>query len=355
MDYYITAKEAGSKIYPCPVEYAACDPEGNRIDFTNYYMRYNGKPYYAISGEMHFSRIDPRFLEDEIIKMKMAGVTMISTYLFWIHHEEAKGQFDWSGGRNLREFLRLCKKQDIFVLLRVGPFSHGECRNGGLPDWLFGVPFDIRSNDEEYLFYVKRYFDEIGNQTRGFMFQDGGPIVSIQLENEYEHASSPWEPTTENSGEWTPSGNDGAAHFKRLKEIAIEAGLIAPLYSTTAWGGACAPVEYVMPLWGGYPFWPWIFYGEDIKEHPATTEFIFKDFHNNNAPKYYNFDPVYPPEDFPFICCEIGGGMASFYRYRFKLPWVSVEALANIKTASGCNFFGYYIPPKFGLKMVIFQ
>ncbi|AEF84788.1 beta-galactosidase [Treponema primitia ZAS-2] len=343
MDYYLNARDVNSKIYPCPVEYTGVDPAGNRIDFTNYYMRYNGKPYYAVSGEMHFSRIDMRSLEDEIIKMKMAGITMISTYLFWIHHEEVKGQFDWKGNKNLREFLSLCKKQGIFVLLRLGPFSHGECRNGGLPDWLFGVPFDIRSNDEEYLFYVKRYFNEIGNQAKGFMFKDGGPVVSIQIENEYEHASSPWEPTTENSGEWTPSGNDGPSHFKELKKIALEAGLIAPLYSTTAWGGACAPVEYVMPLWGGYPFWPWIFYGDDIKEHPATTEFIYKDFHNNDAPKYYNFDPIYPPEDFPFVCCEMGGGMASFYRYRFKLPWASVEALANIKAASGCNFLGYYM------------
>ncbi|GHV56526.1 beta-galactosidase [Spirochaetia bacterium] len=343
MDYHLDAKGVSNSIYPCPVEYTATDPAGNRIDFTNYYMRYNGKPYYAISGEMHFSRIEARFLEDEIIKMKMAGITMISTYLFWIHHEEIKGSFDWSGNKNLREFLRLCKKQNIFVLLRVGPFSHGECRNGGFPDWLFGVPFDIRSNDEEYLFYVKRYFDEIGKQVKGYMFKDGGPVVSVQLENEYEHASSPWEPTTENSGEWTPSGNDGPSHFKKLKELALDAGLTAPLYSTTAWGGACAPVEEVMPLWGGYPFWPWIFYGDDIKEHPATTEFIYKDFHNNSAPKYYNFDPLYPPEDFPFICCEMGGGMACFYRYRFKLPWVSVEALANIKAASGCNFLGYYM------------
>ena len=343
MRYTIDAKNITSSIYPCPYEYKGTNPQGETIDFTNYYMQKDGQPYFAASGEMHFSRIDPMFWEDEIIKMKMAGITMISTYLFWIHHEEVKGQFDWTGSNDLRAFLSLCNKQKIYVLLRVGPFSHGECRNGGFPDWMFGAPYDVRSNAPEYLFYVERYFQEIGRQAGGFMFKDGGPVVSIQLENEYEHASSPWEPTTENSGEWTASGNDGPSHFKVLKELAVKAGLIAPLYSTTAWGGACAPVEYVMPLWGGYAFWPWIFYGDDVKEHPATTEFLYKDFHNNNAPKYYNFDPEYPPEDLPFICCEMGGGMANYYRYRFQLPFESVEALANVKAASGCNFLGYYM------------
>ncbi len=342
-EYKIDTKGVKPAIYPCPVEYKGTSVNGDMINFTNYYMEYNNQPFYAISGEMHFSRIEEQFWEDEIIKMKMAGITMISTYLFWIHHEEEKGIFDWSGNKNIRKFAELCKEHEIFILLRIGPFSHGECRNGGFPDWMFGATYDVRSNDEEYLFYVRRYIKEIGKQVEGLMFKDAGPIVSIQIENEYEHASSPWEPTTENSGEWTASGNEGPSHMKILKDIAIEEGLITPLYSTTAWGGACAPIEYVLPLWGGYAYWPWIFYGDDVKEHPATTEFIYKDFHNNNAPKYYNFDPEYPPEDFPFVCCEMGGGMANYYKYRFQLPFESVEALANIKTASGCNFLGYYM------------
>lgn len=341
--YHIDTKNIAPAIYPCPVPYSGTNPNGDTIDFSNYYMEYNKRPYYAVSGEMHFSRIEERFWEDEIIKMKMAGITMISTYLFWIHHEEERGVFDWSGNKNIRKFTKLCMEHGIFLILRVGPFSHGECRNGGFPDWMFGAQYDVRSNDEEYLFYVKRYFKEIGEQVKGLMFKDGGPVVSVQIENEYEHASSPWELTTENSGEWTASGNEGGSHLQILKDMAIEEGLITPLYSTTAWGGACAPIETVLPLWGGYAYWPWIFYGDDIKEHPATTEFIYKDFHNNSAPKYYNFDPEYPPEDFPFVCCEMGGGMANYYRYRFQLPFRSVEALANIKTASGCNFLGYYM------------
>lgn len=61
---------------------------------------------------------------------------IISTYIFWIHHEEVEGQFDWSGQRNLREFVQLCAKHGLYVYPRIGPWAHGEVRNGGLPDWL---------------------------------------------------------------------------------------------------------------------------------------------------------------------------------------------------------------------------
>ncbi len=342
MEYRIDASGIKNPIYPPRTPFSGKNPQGEVLDFTNYYMQINGKPFYAMCGEMHFSRIEERFWEDEIIKMKMGGLNIIATYIFWIHHEEEKGTFDWSGSKNLRKFATLCKKHGMFLILRIGPFVHGECRNGGFPDWLYATPFDIRSNDPGYVAYTERFFNEIGKQVQGLMYKDGGTVIGTQIENEYEHASAPWEPTTENSNEWIPGGNDGPSHMRLLKELAIKAGIETPFYSATAWGGACAPPDDVFPLWGGYAFWPWIFYG-DIKEHPATTEFIFKDFHNNHAPKYYNFDPEYNPEDMPFACCEMGGGMASYYKYRFQLPYESVEAMAEVKAASGCNFLGYYM------------
>ena len=66
--------------------------------------------------------------------MKMCGINVISTYIFWIHHEEEEGVFDFSGRKNLRKFIELCQKHHINVILRIGPFDHGEVRNGGLPD-----------------------------------------------------------------------------------------------------------------------------------------------------------------------------------------------------------------------------
>ncbi|WP_407936269.1 beta-galactosidase [Litchfieldia alkalitelluris] len=127
----------------------------------------------------------------------------------------------------------------------------------------------------------------------------------------------------------------------KLKQLAIEAGIETPIYTGTGWGGASAPVDEVLPLWGGYAFWPWIFYG-DVKKHPATPEFIFRDYHNDQL-ENYGFSPTYRPESLPFACCEMGGGMTVFYNYRFKLPYESVDAMAEMKVAGGCNFVGYYV------------
>ncbi len=341
-EYHLQAKEIKNPIYPAPIDMGGVNPSGNHVYFTNYYMMQNDKPYFAICGEAHFSRMEEQHWEDEIIKMKMGGLNIIATYVFWIHHEEIEGTFDWEGNKNLRKFVQLCQKHKMQIILRIGPFDHGECRNGGYPDWLYGRPFDLRSNAPEYLSYTQKWFHAIGQQVKGLMFKDDGPIVGIQIENEYEHASAPWEMTTENSKEWVVSGSEGASHMQKLKDIAIAEGMIAPIYTSTAWGGSCAPVEVVFPLWGGYAFRPWMFYG-DIKEHPATAEYLMNDFHNNASPQYYNFDPEYAKEDFPFACCEMGGGMTVFYQYRFKLPYESVGAMAAVKVASGCNFLGYYM------------
>lgn len=339
--YSIDVKNTQKEIYPLKTKLGGSNITGETYSFTNYYMEKNGQPFFGISGEFHFSRYNCKKWEDEIIKMKMGGINIIPTYIFWNHHEEEKGIFDWDDNKNLRRFVGLCGKHGLGVILRIGPFAHGEARNGGIPDWLFGRPFELRSNDQEYLTYVKRLYQEIGKQIQGYLFKEGGPIIGTQIENEYEHAGAPWEITNGTGNEWVSAGRDGDAHIIKLKELAIQAGIETPIYTSTGWGGAAAPVEEVLPLWGGYAFWPWIFYG-DVKEHPATPEYIFRDYHNDEQ-KNYGFDPAYRPESLPFACCEMGGGMTVFYKYRFKLPYESVDPMAEMKVAGGCNFVGYYV------------
>lgn len=315
------------------------NPKGEKIHFSDHYMMINDEPYFGISGEFHYSRYDFTKWEDEIIKMKMCGINIIPTYVIWNHHEEVKGSFDWKGSKSLRTFVELCKKHNIQSILRIGPFAHGEVRNGGFPDWLYGEPCRVRSNDPNYLIYVERLYNEIGQQIEGLLYKDGGPIIGIQLENEFYHSAAPWEFAAGTTDEWVAGGEDGEEHIFKLKEIAKEAGLITPIYTGTGWGGALAPTSEVLPLWGGYAFWPWAFYDENVKEHPVTPEYIYRDYKKPT----YNFEPAYDPNTIPFACCEMGGGMTCFYAYRFKLPFQSVEAMANIKVAGGCNFVGYYM------------
>ena len=330
-----------SPVHSLGADFSGISPGGDVISFNNYYMERNGRPWFAISGEFHYSRMDDRRWEDEIIKMRMGGVNIISTYLFWNHIEEEEGIFDFSGQRNLRKFVQLCAKHGMDVILRIGPFAHGEVRNGGLPDWLYGKPFEVRSLSEGFLACVRRLYNRIAQEVHGLFFRDGGPIIGVQLDNEYMHSSAPWEITTGISSEWVHPGTDGEAYILALREIALDCGLAPAFFTGTAWGGA-AYCDRVLPLWGGYAYRPWIFYSHQ-GEHPATEEYLYEDYHHNGVSCADDFRPAYPPEDRPYACCEMGAGMMCCYYYRFIYPYKSVDALANIKLGSGCNFIGYYM------------
>ena len=332
---------APKRIYSLGPEFSGVGPGGEKLSFTNYYMEMDGAPYFGVSGEIHFSRLWEGRWEDALLKMKAGGVNIVSTYVFWIHHEETEGRFDFEGRRNLRRFVELCAKCGLEVIARIGPFCHGESRNGGLPDWLYGKPYEVRGLDEGFLEAVRRWYRAVARELQGLYFKDGGPIIAVQLDNEYMHSAAPWEMTAGLSNEWLPAGADGDRYLMKLHEIALAEGIDAPFYTATGWGGAATP-EKMMPLWGGYAYRPWIFYSHK-GEHPATEEYIYRDNHNDVTPATYNFEPRYSPESRPYLCCEMGGGMFSSYNYRFRLPFESVDAMANIKLGSGCNMLGYYM------------
>lgn len=378
--YYLDLRREPKAIRSSHIKMGGVDPRGNRINFTNYYMEVNGRPYFAISGEFHFSRYPYQSWEDEIVKMKMSGVNIVSTYIFWNHHEEEEGVFDWSGNKNIRYFVDLCAKHGLYVIIRVGPFCHGEVRNGGIPDWLYGRPFDIRSNDEGYLAYVRRLYGEIGRQVSGQFFESGGPIIGVQLENEFMSSSAPWEVTPIYVHESVGGGSGGKEHMRILKEIALESGLTPAFFTSTAWRSPVLEGE-ILPLHGGYAFCPWAV-DENRPTHAPTPEYLFKDLHcsypggrrqssdtpggaNNGGPgtagaatattpadngagegpalSEADLKAGYRIEDYPYACCEMGGGMQVWYKYRFVVPPESVEAMALCNIAGGCNFIGYYM------------
>ena len=332
---------APSPVVPLGEDFSGANPAGETLAFNSYYLEKNGKPFYGVSGECHYSRMNENRWEDEIIKMRMGGVNVVSTYLFWNHIEEEEGAFDFTGRRDIRRFTALCQKHGLYVILRVGPFDHGEARNGGLPDWLYGKPFEVRHTNAGFMAYVDRLYGKIGEQVKGLFYQDGGPIIAVQLDNEYMHSSAAWEMTTGVSNEWIFKGDEGEKYILALRELALKNGLTPVFFTGTAWGGA-AYSPRVMPLWGGYAYRPWIFYSHR-GEHPATEEYIYEDYHHNGKTCADDFTPAYAPEDRPYACCEMGGGMMCCYYYRFIYPYKSVDALANIKMGSGCNFIGYYM------------
>lgn len=331
------------KVYPLGDRFCGASSDGHEISFTNVSMQKDGRPFFAVSGELHFSRVSPDQWDDSVVKMQCGGVNILSTYVFWIVHEEEEGVFRFDGRRDLRAFLSVCQKRNMQVILRIGPFAHGEMRNGGLPDWLYGKPFDVREYNEGFLGAVRRYFRAIHRQVDGYYFHQGGCVIAIQIENEYQHSSAPWEITSGVSNEWICGGTSGEKYMLALKKIMLEEGIRTPFYTSTAWGGAVTPVEEALPLWGGYSYQPWLFYSGRQEAHPATPEYIYRDNHNSRVTSAYNFSPSYDPESRPYACCEMMGGMMCSYRYRFQLDMRAVDALANTKLGSGCNLLGYYM------------
>ncbi|RRK01431.1 hypothetical protein Ga0100231_001085 [Opitutaceae bacterium TAV4] len=183
---------SADELRPIPAFRGENPRNGDCVEVNASHIMRNGRPCLPVMGEFHYSRYPREEWELEILKIKAGGIRILATYIFWNHHEEKRGVFNWSGQRDLRAFIGLCKKHGLEVALRIGPFAHGEARNGGLPDWLYAQPFEARSNDPRYLALVERLFGEIGRQTSGFMFGDGGPVVAIQLENEFMDSAAPW-------------------------------------------------------------------------------------------------------------------------------------------------------------------
>jgi beta-galactosidase len=314
----------------------ATAPGGHTLTLDSRSLLRDGKPWVLISGEFHFSRCPESEWRDELLKMKAGGVSVVATYIFWIHHEEVEGTWDWTGQRNLRKFLETSQAVGLNVLLRIGPWCHGEVRNGGFPNWLQkqgdDKVFELRRDNPGYLGYVTKLYGQISQQTKGLLWKDGGPIIAIQLENEY---SGPTQ------------------HLMTLKQIACGvAGMDVPLYTCTGWGsGGAAPFGEMVPFSGAYVdgFWDRSLtgggYGNVLRfsgsrrGNAATMGMLGGDPATTNAaPASTVVRGVYPS-----CTCELGAGMMPSYHRRVFLYPEDTESLALVKLGSGVNLLGFYM------------
>ena len=153
---------------------AATAPNGQTISLNSNSLLLDGKPWTPVMGEFHYSRYPENEWREELLKMKAGGIDIVATYVFWIHHEEVEGEWDWTGRRNLREFVRLAGEVGLKAIVRCGPWCHGEVRNGGMPDWLLQKGWRLRSDDAQYLEKTRILYGEIAKQLSGLLWRTAG-------------------------------------------------------------------------------------------------------------------------------------------------------------------------------------
>ena len=140
---YTFAPSAPAPLLRRHLHLGGSNPKGEQITVTSRYLERNARPWLPVMGEYHFVRDNRENWYRELCKMKAGGVDLVATYLFWIYHEEEEGKLDFSGDRDIRAFVLDAKRAGLEVVLRLGPWAHGECRNGGFPDWLLQKPFPL--------------------------------------------------------------------------------------------------------------------------------------------------------------------------------------------------------------------
>lgn len=304
-------------------------PSGSEIGVNNRYLILDGKPWLPVMGEFHYVRTPASEWDAELAKIKASGVDILATYLMWDYHEEVEGQFDWSGDRDLRRFVEAAARHGLKVFLRLGPWVHAEVRYGGIPDWAVrSMP--TRSDDPVYLAHVERFWRQAQHQVQGLLWKDGGPVIGIQVENEYNLRGP----------------RQGAGHIATLKAMAVRLGFDIPLYTVTGWDQTVYPRRDVAPVFGGYPDEPW---GRSTEKLPPKEVYAFR-FDSRVSGDLgaqtrggETGDADGDIAHTPFLGAEYGGGIPTMYRRRPVMQPDDIAAMLPVQLGSGVNLYGYYM------------
>ena len=298
----------------------------SRVRLNSRWIEVDGKPSLPVTGELHYSRIPRSRWEESLRLMVASGLTSVSTYMFWIHHEPVRGEISFDGDLDIAAFLEIAERVGVDVILRIGPWCHGEVRNGGHPDWVLEAAPDARTNDPVYLELARGWYEQVAGQVARFCGPESR-VIGIQIENELY---------------------DQPEHIATLKQLARDAGLSAPLWTATGWGGALLPPHEVFPLYSGYADGFWAGQGstwdDSFRDHFRFTHVwddpgVGGDFREEGVEIVVrDIDPEFPP-----ATCELGGGMATAYHRRPIARGRDIAALANVKIGNGSAWQGFYM------------
>ena len=162
------------------------NPPRHTFDYDLEHFLLDGKPFQIISGEIHYPRVPREYWRDRLRKMRSLGVNAVCIYTFWDLHEPEPGVFNFDGNLDVASFIEMSREEGLWVLLRPGPYICADWDFGGLPPWLLAYPdMKVRTSDPRFLKASEKYLQELGRRLSHLQVTRGGPIIMVQVENEY--------------------------------------------------------------------------------------------------------------------------------------------------------------------------
>ncbi|KPK41403.1 MAG: hypothetical protein AMJ78_05605 [Omnitrophica WOR_2 bacterium SM23_29] len=289
--------------------------EAIKCDARSFIIR--GKRELFRGGEFHYFRTPHELWEDRIIKMKRSGSNLVTTYIPWNWHEQFEGKQRWTGDRDLVQFIKLCTKHDMYIIVKPGPYCCAELDFGGHPDWLLRKKIPLRVLSTQYLRYVEKWYKKIAEIINPYLVTNGGNIFCIQVENEYDHLIY--------YGEEKITYKDAIAYFLRLKRMMEKYGIDIPKFANEAeflrGKGLIDTRTYYpnIPLFGN---WKWQFehYDEKIMKAKAGQP------------------------NFPTMILELEVGWFGMFGQPLFLPELNLtEGISKTVLIEGASVLNYYM------------
>lgn len=329
---------------------------------TNFLL--DGKPYRIISGEIHPARIPVEYWRHRIQMAKAMGCNTIAAYIFWNYHENKPGQFDFTTqNKNIGTFLSICKEENMWVILRPGPYVCAEWDLGGIPSYLLKIPdIKLRCMDSRYMAAVDRYIKTFAKVIKPHLINNGGNIIMTQVENEYGSYGNDKEYILAIKNLWIKNGNPGPFYTSDgPTPYMLDAGTVEGSAIGLDSGDSPQAFETAhkhnpnVPVFSGETYPGWLTHWGEKWQRPDTNglkkeiEFLLRE---NKSFNFYvihggtnfgftaganSFSPVqYQPDvtsyDYDAPISENGMPTAKYYMLRRLIQQYVSQPLANVPT-----------------------
>jgi beta-galactosidase len=316
------------------------------------------EPFQIISGEMHPARIPVEYWQHRIRMAKAMGCNTVSIYIFWNYHETDEGVFDFStGNHNIAQFIQLVQNEEMWLIVRPGPYVCAEWDLGGIPSYLLRYPdIKLRSLDPRFMAAAERYMTRLAEEIKPYLITNGGPILMIQIENEYGSFSNDHDYMSKLRDIWIASGIDVPTFTCDGPTVKMLEGGTLPGSAVGLDSGSsqedfdlAADINPGVPVFSSETYPGWLtHWGEEWWARPDTAE-LFKEvkFLMDNK-KSFNLYVVHGGTNFGFTAGANSGSKGyepHITSYDYDAP-IDEQGGATPKYKALRRLIGSYLPKK---------